>query len=86
MTGWPGHEQFSSCVEEYCKRLVDPKKNVHASTSHEAWTDEKFLKTMNQEGCSFCYLQQKFPWVSDATIKERILICPHLRELMNERI
>jgi hypothetical protein len=45
-----------------------------------------FLKTMNQIGDSFWYLQQNFPWISDEKIKERIFISPHLRELRDERI
>jgi hypothetical protein len=39
---------------------------------------------MNQNGEGFQYLQQKFPWVSDAMIKKGIFISPHMKELIND--
>jgi len=37
---------------------------------------KNLVKTMNQEEAAFTYLQENFPRVSEAKLKEGIFICP----------
>ena len=43
---------------------------------------KNFVKGMDKTGCGFEYMRNKFPYVSDAKIKESIFIGPQIRELI----
>ena len=45
---------------------------------------KNFVKAMNKSGDGFQYLQNKFPRISDAKIKEGIFVGPQIRELFND--
>ena len=46
---------------------------------------KNFLKGMDKTDCGFQYVRNKFPYVSDAKIKEGILIGPQIRELKQDK-
>jgi len=43
------------------------------------------VKAMNQVEAAFTYLREKFPRLSEAKLKEGIIIDPQLRDLMKEK-
>jgi len=42
------------------------------------------VKAMKQEEAAFTYLREKFPRLSEAKLKEGILIGPQIRDLMKD--
>jgi len=46
---------------------------------------KNFVKGMDKTGHGFEYLRNKFPYVSDANIKEGVFIGPQIRELMQDK-
>jgi len=45
---------------------------------------KNYVKAMNQEEVAFTYLQEKFPWLSEAKLKEGIFTGPQIRELIKD--
>jgi hypothetical protein len=45
---------------------------------------KNFVKGIDQNGAGFAYLKETFPRISDAKIKEGILVGPQIRELMQD--
>jgi len=45
---------------------------------------KNFLKAMNQEEAAFTYLQEKFPWLSKAKLKEGIFIGTQIQDLIKD--
>ena len=45
---------------------------------------KNFVKAMNQEEAAFTYLQEKFPRLSEAKLKEGIFIGPQIRDLIKD--
>jgi len=43
-----------------------------------------FVKAMNQEEAAFTYLQEKFPRLSEAKLKEGIFTGPQIRDLIKD--
>jgi hypothetical protein len=43
------------------------------------------VKAMNRNGDGFRYLQQNFPYISDAKIREGIFVGPQINEPMIDR-
>ena len=47
---------------------------------------KSFVKAIDQDGCGFRYLQQKFSAKSEAKLKAGIFIGPEIRKLMNDKL
>ena len=45
---------------------------------------KQFVKSLNREGDCFRYLENKFPSISDAKLKEGIFDGPQIRKLLND--
>jgi len=45
---------------------------------------KNFEKTMNQEEIAFTYLREMFPRLSEAKLKEGIIIGPQIRDLIKD--
>ena len=43
-------------------------------------------KSMNRENSGFCFLQEKFPWISMEKLKADIFDGPQIRELMKDQM
>jgi hypothetical protein len=69
-------------IENY--PVVDPHKIFLPKFQIKLGLMKNSVKAMNQNR-GFHYLQQKFPWISDAKIKEGILVSSQIKQLMNDR-
>jgi len=67
------------------KPLVDPSKILLPSMHLKLGLMKNFVKAMNQEEGAFPYLQEKFPRLSEAKLKEGILIGPQIRDLIKDK-
>ena len=47
---------------------------------------KSFVKAIDQDGCGFRYLQQKFSAKSKEKLKAGIFIVPEIRKLMNDKL
>ena len=47
---------------------------------------KNFVKAIDQDGCRFRYLPQKFSAKSEAKLKASIFIGPEIRKLMNDKL
>ena len=45
-------------------------QNPATAPTHQTWSDENFVKSVDGTGSAFKYLAEKFPWLSEAKIKE----------------
>lgn len=64
--------------------LVDRNKIILPPLHIKLGLMKNFVKAMNKEGNGFMYLQQKFPRLSDAKIKEGVFIGQNIRELLKD--
>jgi hypothetical protein len=46
---------------------------------------KNFVKAIKKDGPVFLYLQQKFPRLGEAKIKEGIFVVPQIRELTKDK-
>jgi hypothetical protein len=70
--------------KEHCKRpTCRSTENSSTSTSHQAWTDENFVKALNRNGEGVDICNRSF--YGPAKIKEGIFVGPRIKELMNDR-
>jgi hypothetical protein len=58
--------------------------NFVAIDAFKPRSEEKCLKTMNQEEAAFTYLREKFPKLSEATLKDAIFIGSQIRDLFKD--
>ena len=65
--------------------LVLPEKILLPRLHIKLGLKKNFLKGVDKTGRGFEYFRNKFPNVSDAKIKESILIGPQIRELMQDK-
>ena len=70
----------------YLVSLVDPKKLYLPPKHIKLGLFKNFVKAINQGGCGFRYLQQKFSAKSKAKLKTSIFIEPEIRKLMNGKL
>ena len=64
--------------------LVEPSKIVLQSMHLKLGLVKNFVKAMNQEEAAFTYLWEKFPRLSEAKLKEGIVIGPQIRDLIKD--
>ena len=63
------------------KGLINqPWNNLYTSVVHQTWTHKKF----RQNSATFVYLQNTFPRISYAKIKDGVFVEPHIRELIED--
>jgi hypothetical protein len=63
--------------------LLKPSK-ILPSMRFNLGLKKKFVKAMIQEEAAFTYLQEKFPRLSEAKLKEGIFIGPQIRDLIKD--
>jgi len=61
--------------------LVEPSKILLPFMHFKLGLMKNFVKAMNQEEAAFTYLQEKFPRLSEAKVKEGICIGPQIENL-----
>jgi len=66
------------------QQLVEPSKILLPSMHFRFGLMKIFVKAMNQEEAAFTYLREKFPKLSEAKLKEGVLIGPQIRELIKD--
>jgi hypothetical protein len=78
---WPKREplirQKNVCIDQ-------PSTFLCTSAAHQNWTHKISAKVMDQESAGFMYFKNKLPRVSDAKIKEGVLVGPQIRELIQD--
>lgn len=62
--------------------LIDPKKVLLPPLHIKLGLMKQFVKALDKDGALFQYLTDKFPYLSEAKIKEGIFVGPQIRELM----
>jgi len=67
------------------KQLVKLSKILLPSMHLKLGLIKNSVKAMNQVEAAFTYLREKFPRLSEAKLKEGIIIDPQLRDLMKEK-
>jgi hypothetical protein len=65
--------------------LVDAAKVFLPPLHIELGLVKNVVKAMKKDGPVFLYLQQKFPRLSEAKIKEGIFVGPQIRELAKDK-
>ena len=64
--------------------LVELSKILLPSMHLKLELMKNFEKTMNQEEIAFTYLREMFPRLSEAKLKEGIIIGPQIRDLIKD--
>jgi uncharacterized protein YhbP (UPF0306 family) len=64
------------------KGLIKHKKSLFTSCVHQIWTQQNFVKAIDQNSAGYTYLKHKFPRISKAQIKEGVFVGPQLRQLI----
>jgi hypothetical protein len=64
--------------------LVNPEKVFLPPFHIQLGLTKNFVKAMDKNDAGFIYFKHKFPRLSDAKIKERIFVGPHIRELIKD--
>jgi hypothetical protein len=73
--------------KEFHQSCIGGKNKIFLLPLHiKLGLTKNFVKAMSKEGQSVAYLQQKFPQVSKAKIKEGIFIGPQIRLLLGDPI
>lgn len=72
----PGHMNVSH------QPLVDSRKILLPPLHIKLGLMKNFVKAMDQGGAGFRYLQEKFPRISQAKLKEGIFVGPQIRQVM----
>jgi len=65
--------------------LVKLSKILLPSTHLNLGLIKNSVKAMNKEEAAFTYLREKFPRLSEAKLKEGIIIGPQLRDIMKDK-
>ena len=80
---WPQRETFEVGSHNVIHEpLVDKEKIILPNLHIKLGIIKQFVKALDHDKPAFQYLQTKFPKISDAKIKEGILVGPQIRELM----
>jgi hypothetical protein len=86
VTEWPRCKQILPGQKNIANdRPIDPQKIAPPPLHIRLRLMTDFVKAMNWNGEGFHYLQQKFPWISNAKIKVGIFVGPWIKELLNDR-
>jgi hypothetical protein len=64
--------------------LIDPKKVLLPPLHIKLGLMKQFVKALSKEGECFKYLCKKFPCLSDAKLKEGIVVGPDIRKLPSD--
>jgi hypothetical protein len=64
--------------------LVEPSKILLPTMNLKLSLMKIFVKAMNQEAAAFTYLQEKFPRLSEAKLKEGIFIGPQMQDFIKD--
>lgn len=83
---WPERKQYIA-GEKNIKNvpLIDKKKIILPPLHIKLGLMKNFVKAMDKEGRGFQYLQEQFPSLTYAKIKEGIFIGPQIRKLMKDK-
>ncbi|GFW74769.1 uncharacterized protein TNCV_963441 [Trichonephila clavipes] len=82
---WPIRKALIPGVENVERQsLVDPKKILFPPLHIKLGLMKQFVKALNKEGECFKYLSEQFPGLSDAKLKEDILVGPDIRKLLKD--
>ena len=60
------------------------EKNFVAIDAFKVWSDEKFVKAMNQEEAAYNYLWETFLRLNEAKLKEGIFFVPKIRDYIKD--
>lgn len=88
MFGKTGHKGNLLLQDKNIKNppLVQPDNILLLPLHIKLAVMKNFVKAMDRNGNDFLYLKEKFSKLSDAKIKEGVLIGPQIRQLMKDAI
>ena len=82
---WPEGNSFKPGSKNILQKpLVYPTKILLPLLHIKLGFMKQFVKSLNREGDCFRYLENKFPSISDAKLKEGIFDGPQIRKLLND--
>lgn len=82
---WPKRESLNPGQENVLHQpLVCSEKILLPPLHIKLGLIKQFVKAMDHDGSAFLFLQNKFPRISEAKLKEGIFVGPQIRELMKD--
>jgi len=83
---WPARKSLEpGIMNAENQPLEEPSKILLPSMHLKRGLMKNFVKAMNQEEAAFTYLQEKFPRLSEAKLKEGIIIGPQIQALIKDK-
>ena len=81
------NQNAESMGKERALRIFGGPKKVFLPPLHiKLGLIKQFVKTLSKDGDTFKYLTSKFPGLSEAKLKEGILIGPDIRKLVKDEL
>jgi len=82
---WPARKSLEQAIMNVENQpLVERSKILLPSMHLKLKVIKNFVKAMNQEEAAFTYLQETFPRLSEAKLKEVVFIGPQIRDLIKD--
>ncbi|UYV79148.1 hypothetical protein LAZ67_17001251 [Cordylochernes scorpioides] len=82
---WPNRKIFTPGYKNIANLPLIDSENIYLPPLHiKLGLMKNFVKAMDRNASGFAYLKQKFSSISEAKIKEGILVGPQIRELQQD--
>lgn len=80
---WPLRENYTPGLYNVkYKNLIDPKKLLMPPLHIKLGLAKQFVKALDKTGSCFKFIQQMFPGLSDAKLKEGVFVGPDIRKML----